>query len=120
MESVIAERMSNLAEESGLLPKNHFGARKARSTVQALTILQEKILNSWRTHKILSLVSFDVKGAYNGVYKEALLPRLRERQIPEALVRRIDDFCSDRHATLTVNSYTSPECQIEQPGLPQR
>jgi hypothetical protein len=66
MESVIAERISNLAEDSNLLPKNHFGARKARSTVQALTILQEKILRAWRNRKVLSLVSFDVKGAYNG------------------------------------------------------
>ena len=119
LEAVVAERISFLVEEMNLLPKNHFGARKARSTEQALAILQENILRAWREKKVLSLVSFDIKGAYNGVCKEALLRRLRERQIPETLVVWIDNFCSQRYATLTVNSYTSPESLINQPGLPQ-
>jgi hypothetical protein len=37
----------------------------------------------WRDHRVLSLVSFDVKGTYNGVDKEVLLHRLRERKMPE-------------------------------------
>lgn len=39
LESVVAERISALAEEHSLLPKNHFSGRKQRSTIQALTIL---------------------------------------------------------------------------------
>jgi hypothetical protein len=40
---------------------------------QALLLLQEQILTAWRGRRILSLISFDVKGAYNGVCKERLL-----------------------------------------------
>lgn len=39
---------------------------------------------------MLSLISFDVKGMYNGVFKDRLLQRLRARGIPEALVGWID------------------------------
>ena len=39
LESVVAERISCLAETHHLLPQNHFGARKCRSTTQALTLL---------------------------------------------------------------------------------
>jgi len=67
LESVVAERISHAVETLGLLPTNHFGARKKRSTEQALLLLQEHIYNAWRSKKVLSLVSFDVKGAYNGV-----------------------------------------------------
>jgi hypothetical protein len=35
----------------------------------------------------VSLVNFDVKGAYNGVCKERLIQRVRARAIPEALLR---------------------------------
>lgn len=70
LEAVIAERIAYAVEQYGLLPINHFGARKQRSTEQALVLLQEHIYNAWRSRKVLSLVSFDVKGAYNGVYKE--------------------------------------------------
>jgi hypothetical protein len=40
LESVAAERISYAVESYGLLPENHFGARKLRSTEQALLVLQ--------------------------------------------------------------------------------
>ncbi|KJZ68046.1 hypothetical protein HIM_12562 [Hirsutella minnesotensis 3608] len=66
LEAVGAERISFLVEKPSLLPANHFGARKKRSAEQALLLLQEKEYNTWRSGKVLSLISFDVKGAYNG------------------------------------------------------
>ena len=108
LESVIAERISHAVETFGLLPTNHFGARRKRSAEQALVLLQERIYNAWRSKKVVSLVSFDVKGAYNGVYKERLLQRLSARGIPPVLVRWIDAFCSERTATILVNGVTSP------------
>ncbi|KAL0929461.1 uncharacterized protein CTRU02_215627 [Colletotrichum truncatum] len=94
LESVMAERISHAVETYGLLPTSHFGARKQRSAEQALVLLQEYIYRAWRKRKVLSLVSFDVKGAYNGVYKERLLQRLSARGIPEKLVKWVDAFCS--------------------------
>lgn len=119
LESVVAERLSYLAETYSLLPKNQFGARKRRSTTQALTLLQEKIYEAWRDRKVLSLVSFDVKGAYNGVDRDVLLQRLRQRQVPEVLVRWIEAFCTNRQACITVNGETSDLIDLPQAGLPQ-
>jgi Reverse transcriptase (RNA-dependent DNA polymerase) len=87
LESVIAERISYAVETHGLLPDNHFGARKMRSTEQALLVLQEQIYKAWRSRKVLSLISFDVKGAYNVVYKERLIQRLQARGVPQILGR---------------------------------
>jgi len=70
---VVAERLSYAVETSGLLPANYFGAWKRRSTEQALLILQEQIYKAWRARKVLTLISFDVKGVYNGVFKDRLL-----------------------------------------------
>ena len=69
--------------------------------------------------KVLSLVSFDVKGAYNGVCRERLLQRLRARGIPPALVRWIEAFCTGRSASITINGHTMPQYQLKQAGLPQ-
>ncbi|KAF5973804.1 reverse transcriptase, partial [Fusarium bulbicola] len=49
LESVVAERISHAVETHGLLPTNHFGARKQRSAEQALIILQEHIFSAWRS-----------------------------------------------------------------------
>ena len=76
LEAIVAERISYLVKVYGLLPKNHFGARKRHDTTQALELLQERIYEVWHHKKVLSLVSFDIKGAYNRVSKEVLLHRL--------------------------------------------
>jgi hypothetical protein len=64
-EAVMAARLAYLTEVHKLLPNNHFGARKQKSTVLAISYLQEAIYDAWRGKKTLLLVSFDVKGAYN-------------------------------------------------------
>ncbi|KAL3702658.1 hypothetical protein TMatcc_011237 [Talaromyces marneffei ATCC 18224] len=86
LEAVITERIFYAVETLGLLPTNHFGARKRQSAEQALLFLQEEIYKAWRNRKVLSLVSFDVQGAYNGVFKERLLQRLKARGIPDKIV----------------------------------
>jgi hypothetical protein len=119
LEAIVAERISYLAETHHLLPNNHFGARKSRSTAQALITLQERIYDAWRERKVLSLISFDVKGAYNGVNKHVLLHRLKARRVPEMLVQWVANFCSDRRATVVVNGHDSTTYDLAHPGLPQ-
>jgi exonuclease III len=119
LEAVVAERISYAVETFGLLPTNHFGARKQRSGEQAVILLQECIYKAWRSRKVVSLISFDVKGAYNGVYKDRLLQRLRARGIPLSVIQWIEAFCSERTATIQVNGYTSLQQPLPQAGLPQ-
>ncbi|KAF9728545.1 zinc knuckle [Paraphaeosphaeria minitans] len=112
LEAVVAERLSFLAETHRLLPKSHFGARKGRSTTQALTILQESIFQACRDKRVLSLVSLDVKGAYNGVNIDVLTKRLRKRGIPNVLVDWITCFCSQRKASVVVNGHTTKKVDL--------
>lgn len=115
----MAERISYLAETFGLLPSNHFGGRKRRSTEQALTILVEKIQCAWRSGKVLTAALFDIKGAFNGVNKSSLLHSLRERRVPEVAVRWVENFLTGRKAQMLVNSFSCPIADIHNAGLPQ-
>jgi hypothetical protein len=119
LEAVVAERISYLVETHNLLPKNHFGARKGRSAVQALALIQEYIYQAWKHKKVLSLVSFDLKGAYNGVNTDVLIQRLRERRIPTELRNWIASFCQLRKASVGVNGSSSRITDLNQAGLPQ-
>jgi hypothetical protein len=87
LEVVITERISYTIETFGLLPTNHFGSGKKRSAEQALLLLREQINIAQSSRKVLNLISFGIKGAYNGVYKDRLLRRLSARAIPPTLVR---------------------------------
>ena len=119
LESVIAERISYVAETYNLLPENHFGARRRRSAEQALILLQEYIYKAWRGDKVLSLISFDVKGGYNGVSAPKLIQRMRARGIPERWLRWIFAFCSNRSASVVLNGHESNIEELLSPGIPQ-
>lgn len=79
----------------------------------------EKIKEAWRRGKVLSLVSFDVKGAYNGVPKEVMSARLRQKGIPATVVEWVLSFCSNRRAGVAVNGFETKLTDIAFPGLPQ-
>jgi len=76
LKSLVAERIAYLVEEYSLLPKIYFGARKQRSTIHTLLYLCEDVFRAWKEKKTLSLVLFNVKGAYNNVAIEPEIRRL--------------------------------------------
>jgi hypothetical protein len=119
LEAVIAARLSFITETYNLLPSNHFGARPRRSAEQALNVLVEKIYQAWRQRRVLSLVSFDVKGAFNGVHSDVLEQRLAARRIPTPAVKWIRDFCDGRYAQITVGGFESAVSPIKYAGIPQ-
>jgi hypothetical protein len=118
LEAVVAARLSYITEKYSLLPINHFGARPRRSAEQALNVLVERIYQAWRGGKILTLVSFDVKGAFNGVHSKVLEGRLAARRVPLPVVDWIGDFCSGRRAQVVVGGYESEVAEIEYAGIP--
>lgn len=118
-EAVLAERLSYMDETFGLLPKAHYGGRKQRSTDDATTYLSEQIHWAWKRKMVLSLVAFDIKGAFNGVNLSILLHRLRMRRVPEIIVKWVESFCSGRQASIKVNGDETRIQDIEHAGLPQ-
>ena len=65
-----------MTDKYSLLPGNHFGGLKGKSTVDALLALREKIHQAWRDKKVLLLVTFDMKGAFNEVAPDVLVNQL--------------------------------------------
>jgi hypothetical protein len=119
LEAVVTARLSYMVERNSQLPDNHFGARPRRSAEQALNVLVERIYQAWRGGKILSLVSFDVKDAFNAVHTNVLMRRLAEKKAPDQLVNWIGNFCSDRYAQVTVGENESDTSRIDYAGIPQ-
>ena len=119
IETVVAERIACLAEKFKLPPSNHYGALKRKSTIDALLTVQEKIFQAWKDKKILSLITFDLKGAFNSVPADVISCCLREHHVPEIYVRWIQEICSDRSAPITVNGTTSEPASLAHAGLPQ-
>jgi hypothetical protein len=120
LEAVVANRLSFMAEKHGLLPRNHFGARKKRSCERAISILVERMYEAWRNRMVVSLATFDVQGAFNRVNIVVLEKRLLQRGIPETIGRRVTDFCTNRTAPITIETFESETLPIAQAGVPQK
>ncbi len=77
----MARRLSFYAKRHNLLPDTQFGGRPRRLTEQALLILANAIDRALRQSKVVTLVAFDLKGAFNRVNKDFLDARLEEKGI---------------------------------------
>jgi Reverse transcriptase (RNA-dependent DNA polymerase) len=67
LKAMIAKRLSYYAERYRLLPDTQFGGRLGRTTEQALLVLASAIDQALLKDKVVTLVAFDLKGAFNGV-----------------------------------------------------
>lgn len=118
MESIIANRLSYLADVYHLLPSRHEGGRKLTSTEHAMHFLLQRIYQAWSEGKVDTLLLLDVSGAYDNVSPERLLHNLRKRGIDQRMIARIASFLCDRTTTLKLLEFTAPSAPI-QIGIPQ-
>ena len=120
LESIIARRLSDLAEANTLLPDTQYGARPGRSTETALLNITEQIRAIWDKDKtaVVSILSLDVSKAFDRVSHRRLIHDLWKRRIPKSLTGWISSFLDDRSTSLRIGGYTSPEKRT-QVGIPQ-
>ena len=112
LEFILAKRITYLAETYGLLPHNHFGARRARSTKYTLHYIVERIYSLWNKKKIASVLLLDVIGAFDNVSKDRLLHNLRTKQIDTRIVAWIGSFLTGRSTILRTNEHTTEKISI--------
>ncbi len=119
LEAVMARRLSYLAEKHGLLPNSQFGGRPGRTTEQALLVLSNAIDRAWYKHHVVTLISFDLKGAFNGVNQKSLDACLRARRIPSVARKWIASFMNDRHASMGFDDFRTAMGPLPNAGLAQ-
>jgi exonuclease III len=120
LESIVAKRLSDYAEENSLLPPEQMGARRNRSTETALETITEAIYTIWDCGKqnIASLLSLDVAGAFDNVSHQRLLYNLRSKRTPDYIVQWTKSFLQDRSTAITLGKKTSA-IETVLTGIPQ-
>lgn len=106
---IIASRMYHWAVSNGVISESQVGFMPYHSTEQHVAVLREAIQFRWRRGLPLYVLFIDFKAAYDSVHPKALWAVLRQRGVPEDLVRLLADWSSRRRTRICVNDQRSEE-----------
>ena len=103
LERLLARKMAWLAITLRVLTDQQFGALPLRSAVDLTTCLTHDIEESLNKGLKASLLTIDVKGAFDSVLPGRLVRRLREQGWPDNLVRWVQSFATGRSVKIRLD-----------------
>ena len=121
LEKIIANRLISVLEERGILTDNQAGFRPGRCTTdQILKLVQEASDNIHEKPRGKSTVCtfFDYSKAYDTVWRDGLLYKMVNYNIPYKFVKYARHFLSGRRTVVNINNTHSKEFLLKD-GLPQ-
>lgn len=95
-EKLINNRLYWWIERSQVLPISQMGFRSRRSCADNLAILQSDIYNNWNANSNTYSLFLHVKGAYDNVLWDILIPKMTRLKLPVPVVRFIFNLISSR------------------------
>ncbi|KKF92045.1 Endonuclease [Ceratocystis platani] len=99
LERAVARKLSTQAVELQIIPVHYASAVPRRAATDLTWKLADVIMGESKLKKITSLVTFDIKGAFDAVKKERLIARLRSQRWPESLCKWVASFLTDRQTS---------------------
>jgi hypothetical protein len=110
--AIVAENISQLAEQHHLLPKTHFGGRPGRTTTDAIHYLVHKIKQAWANDQVASVLFLDVEGAFPNAVTDRLIHNLRKRSIPKVYIKFIEQLLTNRRTKIKFDDFLSESIEI--------
>ena len=118
LERMIVNRLQWYLEMNGLLNPLQSGFRKQRSTTDHTIRLQDAIHKSISNGQHTLAIFLDFSKAFDMVWKEGLLAKLRRLGVGGNMHRFIDDFLTGRKIRVVVGDQMSDSYDMEN-GIPQ-
>ncbi|KAG5787022.1 hypothetical protein H9Q69_013907 [Fusarium xylarioides] len=116
LEKIVASRMQEtLKANPHLLPARQFGWR---TTSEALEYMLDKVYSAWAMGKVVTIMGLDISGAYDNVWRQALIQTLADKGFPRWIVNMIQSFLSDRTAIFNLPGIISERFDLNT-GVPQ-
>ena len=118
MECVVVSRVTQHLNKHHFLCTRQFGFRQGRSAADLHLLLASRLSAALDQERATAVVALDIEGAFDRVWKEALVTKLCAAGIDGALLPLLSDYLSDRHLRVTVGGRES-EVQPINAGVPQ-
>lgn len=118
LERLVARRLAWRSTDAKVIASQQFGALPLRSATDLTTCLVHDVEAALNNKRTASLLTLDVRGAFDGVLPGHLARRLREQGWPDHLVRWVISFSTSRTVKIRLDGSTGPNLEVSC-GLPQ-
>ena len=118
MERIVTHRLYGFAEHFNLIDKEQEEFRRFRGTVDALLRLTQDIIDGFNKKESTAALFIDIEKAYDSIWHEGLLYKLKELGIRGRVWEWIKSFLNDRKAVINLAGKRAQEFCIKI-GLPQ-
>lgn len=118
LERVILNRLNRHITERHILPDEQHGFRAGHSTTSQLHTLINNAKEELTEGKSTGLICMDVSKAFDLVWHDGLIYKMRELDFPSYLTAIIRNFLTDRSFSVSIGNYDSSTYSIPA-GVPQ-
>lgn len=118
-EHLIHQRLTEHLEKQNLYPFTMFGFRQQLSTQDVLIQIKEEVLDHLSRTTPKTILTLDVKGAFDNVTHQAILDNLNTTGCGLRTFQFVSAFLRDRTATLRLGPLTSTRFHTPAKGTPQ-
>ena len=118
LERLVARRLAWTAIREKIVHPQHFGALPGRAATDLVAAAVHDIEESWARGRVVSLLTLDIKGAFDAVLPGRMVRRLQEQGWPPNLVRWVNSFMTGRTGRIRMDGLTGEPFSIPA-GVPQ-
>lgn len=118
LETIVATRLTEHLERHHLLCTRQYGFRQGRSTADLHLLLAAKWSAALDHGRATAVVALDIEGAFDKVWHEALIEKLRAAGVGGPLLQLFTDYLRERHLKVVLSGRESEEHPIRA-GVPQ-
>ena len=117
-EKIVFDSIYSFLLENNLLSENQSGFRPGDSTINQLLAITTEIYNSFETLNETRAVFLDMSKAFDKVWHEALIFKMRKNGINGNLLNSLTNYLTNRKQRVVLNGIESPWEDIDS-GVPQ-
>lgn len=117
-EKIIHARINAFTEEHNIINEEQFGFRSQHSTSHQILRVTRHIRDNWALRKSTGLLLFDIEKAFDSVWHDGLIFKLKGFGFPDYLCAMVREFTSNRSFSVYISDAHSGPRPIPA-GLPQ-
>jgi ribonuclease HI len=121
LEKIIADRLTYIMESRGLISDAQAGFRQNRCTTDQILKMTQHAADQMQAksgQNATIVTFFDYAKAYDKVWRDGLLHKMLEMNLPQRFVKYTRSFLSNRQTTVDINGTRSKKFMLNE-GLPQ-